>query len=185
MILINSLGLSHDYARRAVKDGDTAVDATCGKGRDTLFLSQLVGEKGCVFAFDIQDTAIEATKKLLEANNVSNTEVICESHARMDEFAPAGLACAMFNLGYLPGADHSLHTKGEITLKAIQKAMNLLKIGGIITIVIYQGGDTGFEERDMVLEFCKGIDQKQFTVMKCHFTNQKNNPPIFICMEKQ
>ncbi|PNH03525.1 putative rRNA methylase ytqB, partial [Tetrabaena socialis] len=39
---------------QVLRPGDTAVDATCGNGHDTLFLARAVGPGGHVFAFDIQ-----------------------------------------------------------------------------------------------------------------------------------
>ena len=184
MMLINALGLSREYASRVVKPGDTVIDATCGKGRDTVLLAKLSGDTGHVYAFDIQRKSILLTKELVASNNIINTILVHDSHENIDEYVTTGITCAMFNLGYLPGADHSLATNGSTIIIAIQKTMQLLRIGGIITIVIYQGGDTGFEEREMVIEFCKGINQEQFTVQKTTFENQKNNPPIFICIEK-
>lgn len=35
-------------------EADCAVDATCGNGHDTLFLSRLVGPGGTVHAIDLQ-----------------------------------------------------------------------------------------------------------------------------------
>lgn len=184
MVVINALAQSHNYVKKTVKPGDIVIDTTVGKGRDTLFLAELVGGKGRVHAFDIQKKSIELTSELLESKGLSNTVLLHESHDRMDEFVKPGVSCVMFNLGYLPGTDHSVQTKGATTVSAIRKAMRLLKKNGIITLVIYQGGDTGFEERDSVIEFCSSINQKSFAVMKTSFINQANNPPIFICIEK-
>ncbi len=184
MVLNNALAQSHKYVEKAVKPGDIVIDATAGKGRDTLFLAKLVGGKGCVYAFDIQKKSIELTSELLQSKGLANTTLLNESHDRMHEFVKPGVSCVMFNLGYLPGTDHSVQTKGATTVSAVKKAMHLLKKNGIITLVIYQGGDTGFEERDSVIEFCNSIDQKLFAVMKTSFINQKNNPPILICIEK-
>ena len=184
MLLINALELSREYASRVVNPGDTVVDATCGKGRDTILLAKLSGNIGHVYAFDIQEKSILLTKELIAANNIINTTLIHDGHENMDEYVSTGITCVMFNLGYLPGTDHSLSTNGKTTIIAIHKAMRLLCVGGIITIVIYQGGDTGFDERNLVIEFCKSINQEQFTVQKTTFENQKNNPPIFICIEK-
>ena len=44
-----------------------AVDATLGNGRDALFLSTLIDDGGKVFAFDVQEQAIEESKKLFES----------------------------------------------------------------------------------------------------------------------
>ncbi len=183
-MLINALGMSHEYASAVVKPGDIVIDATCGKGRDTLLLAGLVGKSGHVFAFDIQEKSLLFTKELISSNNIINTTLIHNSHENIDEYVSVGISCIMFNLGYLPGTDHTLSTIGSTTIIALQKAMKLLNIGGVITIVIYQGGDTGFEERDIVLAYCKNINQEQFTVQKTTFENQKNNPAIFIYIEK-
>jgi predicted methyltransferase len=184
MILINSLALSHYYAEKAINKGDIVVDATCGRGWDTIFLAKLVGNEGHVYAFDVQEEAVKATAKLLNDNRFINATLVCDNHAYMKNHVPPGVSCVMFNLGYLPGSDHSIQTKGDTTNEAITEAMDLLKKNGIVTVVIYQGGDTGFAERDSVLSFCKTIDQDKFTVSRTSFENQKNNPPIFICIEK-
>lgn len=49
-----------------VSEGDTVVDATVGNGNDTIFLARLVGEKGKVYGFDIQQEAINNTGELLK-----------------------------------------------------------------------------------------------------------------------
>jgi tRNA G37 N-methylase Trm5 len=184
MILTNALALSHYYAKKTINIGDTVIDATCGMGRDTLFLANLVGSKGHVYAFDIQEEAVSATKKLLKQNGIDNAVILCENHNKMKLHVRPVVSCVMFNLGYLPGGDHSVQTNGKTTVAALRQAMDILKKNGIITIVIYQGGDTGFSERDQVLDFCRTIDQDKFTVSKTSFINQKNHPPIFICIEK-
>ena len=50
-LLTNARGLSHEFAKHAVREGDTVIDATMGNGNDTMFLCGLVGETGCVHAF--------------------------------------------------------------------------------------------------------------------------------------
>ena len=184
MKLSNSLGLSHEYARKFVTKGSRAVDATAGHGRDTLLLSELVGESGKVWAFDIQDEAIESTKKLLEENNISNVEIIKDSHTRMADYVEPGLSCIMFNLGYLPGGDHSIQTQPESTIKAMESSLELLKPGGAVILVIYHGGDSGTNEREAVLEFSKSLPQNLYTVQKTSFINQKGNPPILLIIQK-
>jgi phospholipid/cholesterol/gamma-HCH transport system ATP-binding protein len=43
-----------------------------GNGHDTLWLSSAVGKNGKVFSFDIQQAALENTKKLLNLNGAEN-----------------------------------------------------------------------------------------------------------------
>ena len=58
--------------------GKSAVDATMGMGNDTEKLLKVVGEKGKVFAFDVQDKAINYCKEKFK--NISNLEIIKISH---------------------------------------------------------------------------------------------------------
>ena len=53
---LNALGLSHQFMAAHISEGAFCIDATAGKGRDTLFLCGLVGESGRVLAMDIQST---------------------------------------------------------------------------------------------------------------------------------
>jgi len=184
-VIKNSLGQSHEIIERIVKEGDTVVDATAGNGNDTLFLAGLVGESGKVYAFDIQRAAVENTrKKLFSAGMLDRVTIINDSHHRMDKYIKEKIKAVMFNLGYLPGGDHSIGTKGETTIEALDKAMGLLQDDGIITVVVYYGGDSGFEEKEMLMEYIKTIDSKLFTVMKTEFVNQVNCPPILVCIAK-
>ena len=65
MLLKNALVISHRIIKKVVMPGDIVVDATAGNSNDALFLANLVGDAGKVYAFDIQDTAIENTRKSL------------------------------------------------------------------------------------------------------------------------
>jgi hypothetical protein len=87
-------------------------------------------------------------------------------------------------LGYLPKGDHSIGTKADSTIEALNKSMELLMVGGIVMMVIYYGGDSGFEERDAVLEYIKTIECRKYTVLVSDFVNQINCPPIAVCIEK-
>jgi len=185
MLLSNSLAISHEIIKRVVRPGDTAVDATMGNGNDTLLLAELTGGNGTVYSFDIQEAALESTrKKLTDSGAVGNIKLILDGHQNMDRYVPAGVRAVMFNLGYLPKGDHSIGTRGETTIEALEKSMELLMPGGIIMLVIYYGGDSGFDERDTVLEYIKTIDCRRFTVLVSEFVNQINCPPIAVCIEK-
>ena len=67
-MLKNILNYAHYLLQQTVTKGETVIDATCGNGNDTLFLSKLVGDKGHVLAFDIQEQAIDNTKQKLAEN---------------------------------------------------------------------------------------------------------------------
>ena len=52
--MIDLLDLHKQFILTHLKEGDVCVDFTMGNGHDTEFLSKTVGEKGHVYAFDIQ-----------------------------------------------------------------------------------------------------------------------------------
>lgn len=108
-----------------------------------------------------------------------------DGHENMDKYITHPVKAIMFNLGYLPGGDHSIKTKGETTTQAITKGLELLQTGGIITIVIYYGKDTGFDEKEKVLSFVKTLDWQRYTVLVHEFVNQINCPPIAVIIEKK
>lgn len=185
MLIKNPVYLVQEVLKKMVNEGDTVVDATCGNGNDTAFLAQCVGASGKVIAFDIQEQAVENTRvKLKKAGFEDRVALILDGHQHMDQYVTGPIACAMFNLGFLPGSDHKIQTNWPDTLCAITKAMELLKKGGVITVIIYYGKDTGYTERDKVLEFLKGIDTDKYNVLKIDYLNRSNDPPIPIIIEK-
>lgn len=179
----NALKLSHAHMRAHIKKGATVIDATAGKGRDTLLLSELVGDSGHVYAFDIQKEAIKATQKLLDENGKTNVTLRLESHDKMQSYVKKADA-VVFNFGFLPGGDHSVFSKGDTSIKAIEAALSILTDDGFISLCIYYGGDTGFEDRDSILAFLQALDAKKYTVMLQSFYNRKNCPPLFAIIEK-
>lgn len=169
-----------------VQEGDICIDATAGRGHDTLQLCRLVGDSGHVTAFDIQQDAVDSTKKLLLENGVSDrADVLLRSHSEMDElFEEETVSAITFNFGWLPKGDHNIFTKKETSIPAIEKGLRLLKNGGIMTLILYYGRETGFEERDALLEFLPTLDCKKYTVIEMPFVNRPNCPPIPILIIK-
>ena len=176
----------HHFIREHVKEGDICIDATAGNGNDTQLLCELVGEKGSVLAFDIQEEAISNTRKRLEQNGLSErADVLLDSHVNMSKYAEAGsVSCITFNFGYLPGGDHNLATKKESSITAIYEGLRLLKKGGMMSLCIYSGGDSGFDERDAILVELKKLEGKQYLVIESIYYNRPNNPPIPVLIIK-
>lgn len=175
---------------KAITEGGAAVDATMGNGHDTLFLAELTGKNGMVFAFDIQSGALDATRKRLEENGAAGSAVLFHAgHEQAAELIPAEyhgkLQGAIFNLGYLPGSDKSIVTKPGTTISAVEQLLSMMAPGGIIVLVIYHGHEGGAEERDSLLAFVRGIDQQEAHVLQYGYINQKNNPPFIIAIEKR
>lgn len=169
-----------------VQPGDLCIDATMGNGNDTALLSRLAGEKGKVWAFDIQEQALEHTKERLEKEACPlNWELLLMSHEKMGNYAkPDTVSCITFNLGYLPGGDHAKATRAESSIRAIETGLSLLKKKGLMTVCIYSGGDTGFEEKEAVLSYLKGLDAKKYLVIVSEYANRPNHPPIPVLVVK-
>lgn len=166
--------------REHVQEGAFCIDATMGNGHDTEYLCTLAGPSGRVLAFDIQQQAIDATGKRLEgALAFCNYELILDSHSHMARYAKAESAdCIAFNLGYLPGGDHAVATRPETTVEALGQGLSLLKKGGLLSICIYSGGDSGFEEKEKVLSWLSQLDSKKYLVLVTQYYNRPNHPPI-------
>jgi hypothetical protein len=103
----------------------------------------------------------------------------------MGDYAAAdSVSCIVFNFGYLPGGDHAKATRSESSLTALKASLTLLKKGGLLSLCIYSGGDSGFEERDAILTWLAGLDPKQYLVIKSDYYNRPNHPPIPVLVIK-
>lgn len=171
---------AHHFIAEHVTAGDICVDATAGNGKDTQFLCELVGDTGRVIAMDIQPMAVEHTKALLQEKQMADrAEVLLDSHVNMERYVEAGTAsCVVFNLGYLPGGDHKLATKGETSIVAMEAALRILKKKGLLSVTIYSGGDSGFEEKEAVLKWLKSLDSRKYLVITSEYYNRPNHPPM-------
>ena len=154
---------AHCELAALVREGDLVVDATAGNGHDTAFLAARVGEQGKVLAFDIQAEAIASAKSRVEALGMAGrVTFIHASHTTLgDHVAPGSVAAVVFNLGYLPGGDHSLITRGEETLLALDQALVVLKPGGLLAVVCYPGHQGGDTESEAVVRWSEGLEAHQ------------------------
>ncbi len=183
--LTNATDLAKNFIASALRPGDVAIDATTGNGNDTIFMAERVGNTGKVYAFDIQQKALEETRiKLSSQHLLQQTELIHSGHEDMDHYVKEEAAAIMFNLGYLPKGDHSIVTTAQTTIQGIEKSLVHLKPSGLLTIVIYPGHSEGLVEKKAVLSYVKTLDQKLFSVLFMEFINQANNPPLLIVIEK-
>ena len=136
--------LAREVLERAVRPGDTIVDATMGNGHDTLMLCEAVGPAGRVYAFDIQQDAVKETEKLLKSQGVyERATLINAGHEHMKDYVKEPVNAVVFNLGWLPGGDHSITTRWETTSRAVQAALELLGTGGVLVICAYPGHEEG------------------------------------------
>lgn len=161
-----------------IRSGDTVVDATCGSGQDTVSLAKAVGKDGLVYAFDIQKKALILTEARLKTHGFNNVKMVKGSFVSMSSYIPERSAAAVvFNLGYLPGGDHSITTTAETTIKGLEAALRTIRPGGIVTVVLYDGHEEGAEEKRRVLEWAKALDSREYHAAYVSLINQNNDPP--------
>lgn len=187
-MLVPSVKYSHYLLKEIIETGDCVIDATIGNGFDTVFSAELVGQTGRVIGFDVQPLAITSTtEQLAEKQLLDRVSLHLLGHENVDTALTDDklIKAAIFNLGYLPKGDKNIITQSQTTLTAIAKIMARLTPAGRIVIVIYYGHPGGLDEKESVLNFVKTIPQTNFNVLSYEFINQKNNPPILICIEKK
>ena len=173
--------LIKEYIIRSKLEFIRCLDATCGNGFDTLYMANLLKEKGHIDSYDIQQVALDITKEKLESNNITNVSLINNSHEFIN---PKNYDLAVFNLGYLPNADKSITTHYKSSLKAIklltEEIINNSDL--LIIICIYPGHEEGKLESLYIDEYVKTLDSKKYLVCKYLNYNRPLSPYIIsIC----
>jgi len=177
--------LAHLYLRLNVKEGEQVIDATAGNGFDTLFLADLVGKSGQVYAFDIQSEALAITKHKLNEHGIDDrVTLICDGHEKIDLYIQNKVAAVIYNLGFLPGGDRDITTRSETTLNSLSKALPLLKNGGLAVLVLYPGHGEGKTERDHLLKYCYKLLPHDYSVLHLRLINQPNEPPELLVIQR-
>lgn len=177
MKIFNITDIAHQVISQVIELNDIVIDATAGNGNDTEFLANKVGEKGKVYAFDIQSEAIVKTKqKLIEYNLLDRVTLIQDNHANISKYVQLPISSAMFNLGYLPKSTKDIVTKGITTIKGIDSCVNLLKKNGIITICVYLSHDGGQEESAILQNYLISLSLENYRVFKYYTFNNVQAP---------
>lgn len=201
------------YLTPRLTAGDcAAVDATCGRGNDTLWLAAHCGR---VYAFDIQQEAIDSTRKALEHAGIRpgspdrqsaagcgpekqqtaapaaqgagvQVSLIRDSHINLLQYVREPIGLIVFNLGYLPGGDKNLATSAQDTLTALQRAAEALTVGGLLSVTMYWGHEAGKKEREEVLAWAAKLDKGAWHCVHTAMLNQPNCPPeiLFVTRKK-
>lgn len=152
---ITPTALAHQIWAHALRPNvDTAIDATCGNGNDSVAIASMLfndneadpftitGEPQLI-CIDVQKEACETTRSrlsdMLNANTMTcNVNVLCQSHSplpRPRNDSSVGLVC--YNLGYLPQSERTILTQMESTIQSIADAALMMRIGGIISVTTY------------------------------------------------
>lgn len=172
--------IAHLFLEKHIQKGNTVIDATCGNGHDTLFLTTLVGNEGIVHAYDIQELAILKSKELTK--DYHNIIFHQTSHEFIDV---EKIDAIIFNLGYLPSGDKTITTKSDSTKNALLNLINKFENNKnmLILIVVYPGHSEGQKESLWLDEYLRNLDTS-FMCSKYQPINQKNAPYILTIEKK-
>ena len=183
--MVDLTGLHKHFILEHLGEGDVAVDFTMGNGNDTLFLSRTVGEKGRVYAFDIQPEALTSTEAHLKAEGApENYTLICASHHLVREYVKEPIKAGMFNLGYLPRSGRKcVTTMRETTMPAVRAALELLAPDGVLIVAIYPGHEEGALEGEMLREYFSTLSRFRICASEFHILNSPTSP-YFYLLEK-
>ncbi|SFT33667.1 Putative rRNA methylase [Selenomonas sp. GACV-9] len=179
----NVLELMHLAIVPVLGRAENVVDATAGNGHDTLFLAENTPASAHIYAFDIQPQAIANTKVRTE-KHASRISYILDSHEHLGEHVHEPIDVILFNLGYLPGAEHTAVTRQESTEKAVEQALEKLKVNGLAVVVVYPGHPEGKVEADMLATYFASLPCRIFTVGCYRLVNHKETAPYAYVIER-
>ena len=158
---ITNTALAHSLWSSILRPhSDTAIDATCGNGHDSVALARMLfppesqgdkDQRSRLICIDVQEQACKATKLALSKEYASlleskHIQVLQTSHAPLpvewaveqDDLSSVGLV--VYNLGWLPSntdGTKEYTTQVDATLQSIVDAMLLLRVGGMLSVVTY------------------------------------------------
>lgn len=150
-----------------------SIDMTCGRGNDTLFLSSI---SKLVYAFDIQEEAIQSTQALLKENHRDNVILIHANHEFVDQYVSEEIGAVIYNLGYLPSGNKDIKTSALSTIESLKKVLKMLMVNGKVVIVLYQKHEAN--ESMEVKHFCSNLDCHHFDVLQISVLNKELAPFI-------
>jgi Putative rRNA methylase len=182
------IDLAPRYWKQVLKPGDHAIDATCGNGKDTLALAQLLfahSPQSTLIGIDIQSEAIWRTRALLQTSlsHEENGRVFLyqQSHAAFPEYAyQVPIRLIVYNFGYLPSGDKSITTLANSSLESIQAALSLLIAGGVISATCYPGHSQGESEQAALLAYVRCLDPSQWSVSWHTWPNRALSPTLLL-----
>lgn len=176
------LNFSKTFIKEHINDSSVVADFTMGNGYDTQWLCSLV-PNGKVYAFDVQEQAVNNTRERLTEGGFSNFELIHDGHETCENYIKEEIDAGMFNLGWLPGGDKSIHTLRESTLPAVFSAVKLLSKGGLITINVYPGHAEGKCEGELLMQELSKLSRFEYCVFVFRLVNSPD-APFIIGIEK-
>lgn len=123
-----------------------------------------------------QTAAQQPTILLLHENHVALATHIQQS-ARP-------LGGALFNLGYLPGADKNITTQTNTTLQAVKLLLSALAPQGILALHCYTGHAGGMDEYQALHHLSISLPPREWRVFSGQDANRDRASEILLVLEK-
>ncbi len=120
--VVKSFGLEH---------GMIVADFGSGSGHYVFAVSKLIGDKGIVYAIDIQKDLLQATKNTAEMGGLKNVEIIW---ADLDEEKGSHLADNLVDFIIISNILFQAEKKEQI----VKEAFRILKSGGRTAVIEWE-----------------------------------------------
>ncbi len=197
-------GWSHRLCAEVLSPGDMAIDLTAGNGNDLLHLAQCAEAQvhGCVIGFDIQLSALNASAALLSEHGFPvriHTEDAAKEittgahlparpfpgmgvhifhcgHQHLEYHLPSAPKVIIGNLGYLPGASHTITTSVSTSIRAVKQGISALLPQGRLILVVYPGHPAGAEEAQALMHFFAELPKQRWDIINISCPNAAKAP---------
>lgn len=115
-----------------LKPGSVIVDLACGKGMYSIFLSEIVGETGLVYAVDLWEEGLQLLVKEMDEKNINNILPMLDDATKeigIDDYSVD--LCLMATV---------LHDFEEMNKSGavLQQVKTLLKPGGYLAVIEFK-----------------------------------------------
>ena len=133
--------------RSGIKPGMVVVDLGCGSGGITTFTARVVGEKGKVYAVDIQPEMLQQLERKLskpENHDITNIELKQASAYNLP------LEDGAIDLAYMIAVFQEIPNRG----KALREIWRVLKPGGILGVTEFLP-DPDYPLRSTTIKICQ------------------------------
>ena len=85
----------------------------------------------------------------------------------------------------LPTSDHVVTTKAETTIAAVSKAVERVKVGGTVVVVVYPGHPEGKREGELLLDFAASLSDREFDATYYRLINIPDCPFILAFQKRR
>ncbi|MEW5312808.1 MAG: hypothetical protein WDW38_004415 [Sanguina aurantia] len=133
----------------------------------------------------LQAEALTSTRQRLltgmDAGSLPSVEYVQACHSTLQEIVGSNTAkLVTFNLGYLPYGDKQVTTKTPTTVAAVEAALEVVCLGGLISIMAYVGHPGGVEEYEGVRDLIAGLSPSYWVSTEVRMLNRPTAPVLMM-----